>query len=222
MKGAETALTSCSSDAAQEWSYEADGVLRDVADPGLCLDSHLGYSVQLASCTGESGSTGKNVRYDFTLQGELVPRGNQDLALTPAATNGAGALVLKLRKDQAVQHWTLDTSSPSLQMAAVDWDADGAAASPSPGNPPGPRGRVRRTVRPRPRPSPRPDRRRPRRIPPRRVPRPPAPRTTARRGTASTAPRDPATAAPGATAVTETAVTAATDPAVAGAATAEA
>ncbi|MFD1304650.1 ricin-type beta-trefoil lectin domain protein [Streptomyces kaempferi] len=137
VKGAETALTSCSSDAAQEWSYEADGVLRDVADPGLCLDSHLGYSVQLASCTGESGSTGKNVRYDFTLQGELVPRGNQDLALTPAATNGAGALVLKLRKDQAVQHWTLDTSSPSLQMAAVDWDADGAAGEPEPRQPSG-------------------------------------------------------------------------------------
>ncbi|MFF2995074.1 ricin-type beta-trefoil lectin domain protein [Streptomyces sp. NPDC057950] len=137
VKGAETALTSCSSDAAQEWSYEADGVLRDVADPGLCLDSHLGYSVQLASCTGESGSTGKNVRYDFTLQGELVPRGNQDLALTPAATNGAGALVLKLRKDQAVQHWTLDTSSPSLQMAAVNWDADGAAGEPATQQPSG-------------------------------------------------------------------------------------
>ncbi|WP_393101462.1 ricin-type beta-trefoil lectin domain protein [Streptomyces sp. LN325] len=137
MKGAETALTSCSSDAAQEWSYEADGVLRDVADPGLCLDSHLGYSVQLASCTGESGSTGKNVRYDFTLQGELVPRGNQDLALTPAATNGAGALVLKLRKDQAVQHWTLDTSSPSLQMAAVNWDADAAAGEPATRQPSG-------------------------------------------------------------------------------------
>ncbi len=137
VKGAETALTSCSSDAAQEWSYEADGVLRDVADPGLCLDSHLGYSVQLASCTGESGSTGKNVRYDFTLQGELVPRGNQDLALTPAATNGAGALVLKLRKDQAVQHWTLDTSSPSLQMAAVNWDADAAAGEPATRQPSG-------------------------------------------------------------------------------------
>ncbi|MET8409364.1 RICIN domain-containing protein [Streptomyces sp. NPDC005195] len=137
VKGAETVLTSCSSDAAQEWSYEADGVLRDVADPGLCLDSHLGYSVQLASCTAESGSTGKNVRYDFTLQGELVPRGNQDLALTPAATNGAGALVLKLRKDQAVQHWTLDTSSPSLQMAAVNWDADGAAGEPAAREPSG-------------------------------------------------------------------------------------
>ncbi|MFD8425841.1 ricin-type beta-trefoil lectin domain protein [Streptomyces sp. NPDC059466] len=137
VKGAETVLTSCSSATAQEWSYEADGVLRDVADPGLCLDSHLGYSVQLASCTGESGAAGKNVRYDFTVRGELVPRGNQDLALTPAATNGAGALVLKLRKDQAVQHWTLDSSSPSLQMAAVNWDADGAAGEPAPRESPG-------------------------------------------------------------------------------------
>ncbi|MFG3582725.1 ricin-type beta-trefoil lectin domain protein [Streptomyces sp. NPDC047990] len=137
VKGAETALTSCSSAGAQEWSYEPDGVLRDVADPGLCLDSHLGYSVQLASCAPESSPAGKNVRYDFTVRGEVVPRGSQDLALTPAATNGGGALVLKLRKDQAVQHWTLDTSSPSLQMASVDWDADGSAGGPATRQPSG-------------------------------------------------------------------------------------
>lgn len=126
VKGAETEMTSCSSAAAQEWSYEEDGLLRDAADPGLCLDSHLGYSVQLASCTDESGSSAKDVRYDFTRQGALVPRGNQDLALSPAATNGSGALVLKLRKEEAVQHWTLDTSSPSPQMESVNWGADGA------------------------------------------------------------------------------------------------
>jgi hypothetical protein len=125
VKGAEAELATCSSDKDQQWSYETDGLLRSTADPDLCLDSHLGYSVRLAPCTGASDSQTKNVRYDFTLQGTLVPRFDQDLALTPAATDGSGALVLKTREDsENVQHWVIDTSNTELQMEVVNWDAD--------------------------------------------------------------------------------------------------
>ncbi|MFF4488082.1 ricin-type beta-trefoil lectin domain protein [Streptomyces sp. NPDC001544] len=123
VEGAETELATCSSTASQQWTYETDGQLRSAADPGLCLDSHLGYSVQLAPCTAASGV---NVRYDFTLQGALVPRGEQDLALAPAATDGAGALVVKTRVDSDVQRWVIDTSKSDLQMQNVNWDADSA------------------------------------------------------------------------------------------------
>lgn len=129
VKGAETELTTCSSVASQQWTYETDGVLRNGADPGLCLDSHLGYSVQLAPCTA---ATGTNLRYDFTLQGALVPRGAQDLALAPAATDGAGALVVKTRADTDVQRWAIDTSKPDLQMQNVNWDADSTPLTTSP------------------------------------------------------------------------------------------
>ncbi|WP_369250978.1 ricin-type beta-trefoil lectin domain protein [Streptomyces sp. R41] len=138
VKGAETQLAPCTSKSAQQWSYEADGLLRDVADPDLCLDSHLGYSVQLAPCSGESQPGTKNMRYDFTLQGTLVPRWNQDLALAPASAKGEAALVLKLRKDEPAQRWTLDTSSPSLQLEVVNWDstrASTAPAAPAPSQP---------------------------------------------------------------------------------------
>ncbi|MFJ8196628.1 RICIN domain-containing protein [Streptomyces sp. NPDC096152] len=129
VKGAEAELTTCSSTPGQQWIYERDGSLRSAAAPGLCLDSHLGYSVQLAPCT-ETGRPGaKNVRYDFTPRGLLVPRFDQDLALTPAATDGAGSLVLKTRADSEVQRWVIDTSQPGLQMAAVDWDAAGSPSS---------------------------------------------------------------------------------------------
>ncbi|MET8948930.1 RICIN domain-containing protein, partial [Streptomyces sp. NPDC004542] len=121
VKGAETELTTCASTASQQWTYGTDGLLRNAAAPDLCLDSHLGYSVQLAPCTA---TTGTDVRYDFTLQGALVPRGEQDLALAPAATDGAGALVVKTRADTDVQHWAIDTSKPDLQMQNVNWDAD--------------------------------------------------------------------------------------------------
>ncbi|MGW7422730.1 ricin-type beta-trefoil lectin domain protein [Streptomyces sp. NPDC054813] len=53
-KGAETELAECSSAAGQQWTYENDGLLRNGADPGLCLDSHLGYSVQLAPCSASA------------------------------------------------------------------------------------------------------------------------------------------------------------------------
>ncbi|WP_371600537.1 RICIN domain-containing protein [Streptomyces sp. NBC_00564] len=131
VKGAETQLTSCTSKSVQQWSYEEDGQLRNVADPDLCLDSHLGYSVQLAPCTGDSQPDTKNVRYDFTLQGALVPRWNQDLALTPASPEEEAALVLKVREDEPAQRWTLDTTSPSLQLEVVNWGADSESRAPA-------------------------------------------------------------------------------------------
>lgn len=132
VKGAETELTSCTSKSVQQWTYEEDGLLRNVADPDLCLDSHLGYSVQLAPCTGDSQPGTKNVRYDFTLQGALVPRWNQDLALAPASTEEEAAVVLKVRGNESAQRWTLDTTSPSLQLEAVNWGATTESRAPVP------------------------------------------------------------------------------------------
>ncbi|MDO0938704.1 ricin-type beta-trefoil lectin domain protein [Streptomyces sp. DG2A-72] len=133
--GAEAEVTKCSAAAGQQWSYETDGLLRNVADPDFCLDSHLGYSIRLAPCTGTSQPDTKNVRYDFTLQGSLVPRWNQDLALT-SAEDGAGVLVLKNRDDSAGQRWVIDTAKTDLQMEVVKWDT--AADTSKPPVPPTP------------------------------------------------------------------------------------
>ncbi|GGV14360.1 hypothetical protein GCM10010260_61930 [Streptomyces filipinensis] len=128
VKGAEAELATCSGTASQQWTYETDGRLRSSAAPDLCLDSHLGYSVRLAPCAA-TGAAGRNIRYDFTLQGALIPRWNQDLALTPAATDGSGALVLKTRAAGTAQRWVVDTAKPDLQMQNVNWDSE---SSPSP------------------------------------------------------------------------------------------
>ncbi|ANP51172.1 DNA-directed RNA polymerase specialized sigma24 family protein [Streptomyces griseochromogenes] len=129
--GAETELTSCTSTASQQWTYETDGLLRNSSAPDLCLDSHLGFSVRLAPCSA-TGKAAKDIRYDFTLQGALVPRSNQDLALTPAATDGSGALVLKNRSATSAQRWTVDTAKPDLQMEVVNWDTGTASSSAPP------------------------------------------------------------------------------------------
>ncbi|MGV9940537.1 RICIN domain-containing protein [Streptomyces sp. NPDC003401] len=140
VKDAETELTTCSSDAGQQWSYEGDGQLRNTGAPDLCLDSGLGYAVRLAPCAGASQPGARSVRYDFTLQGTLVPRSDQNLALAPAATDGSGALVLKNRTDSGAQRWVIDTSRPDPRMQVVHWGVGGAltdtgtpARSPAPG-----------------------------------------------------------------------------------------
>ncbi|MET8584855.1 ricin-type beta-trefoil lectin domain protein [Streptomyces collinus] len=130
VRGAETELATCSSTASQQWTYETDGLLRSSSDPGLCLDSHLGYSVRLAPCTATGGAA-RDIRYDFTLQGALIPRSDQDLALTPAATDGSGALVLKNRAAATAQRWTIDAAKADLRMEIVDWDT-GDVPPPSP------------------------------------------------------------------------------------------
>ncbi|MFD5744198.1 ricin-type beta-trefoil lectin domain protein [Streptomyces massasporeus] len=130
--GGEAELTTCSADAAQQWTYETDGLLRNGAAPDLCLDSQLGYSVRLAPCAGAARPDPKNIRYDFTLQGALVPRSDQDLALTPAATDGSGALVLKARTDDEVQRWVIDTSKADLRMKVVNWNAAVPVPRPTP------------------------------------------------------------------------------------------
>ncbi|MEU4039484.1 ricin-type beta-trefoil lectin domain protein [Streptomyces collinus] len=133
VRGAETELATCSSTASQQWTYESDGLLRNSSAPGLCLDSHLGYSVRLAPCTA-TGGTARDIRYDFTLQGALIPRSDQDLALTPAATDGSGALVLKNRAAATAQRWTIDAAKADLRMEVVDWDT-GDIPLPSPSSP---------------------------------------------------------------------------------------
>ncbi|MFJ4523368.1 ricin-type beta-trefoil lectin domain protein [Streptomyces sp. NPDC088810] len=134
VEGAETELADCSAAPSQQWTYETDGLLRNAAAPDLCLDSHLGYSVRLAPCTATGGAA-RDIRYDFTLQGALVPHADQELALTPAATDGSGALVLKIRAAGTVQRWSVDTAHPDLRMENVNWDRDSALASTPPAPP---------------------------------------------------------------------------------------
>ncbi|WP_225994562.1 RICIN domain-containing protein [Streptomyces sp. SS1-1] len=141
VEGAETELTACAPGPAQEWTYETDGLIRSAADPGLCLDSHLGYSVRLAPCQ-VTGAGGDDVRYDFTLPGALIPRFDQELALSPAATDGSGALVLKSRDDDnGTQHWAVDTARTTSALETVTFAPKPAAAvrpAPPPAHTPAP------------------------------------------------------------------------------------
>ncbi|WP_329263402.1 RICIN domain-containing protein [Streptomyces sp. NBC_01478] len=113
--GAGTRLAVCSSAETQEWSYDTDGLLRSAASPGLCLDSHADAGVVvLGTCADAKAKRGNDVRYDLTVQGELLPRWDSELALTATNTDPGADIVLKVRDGSTVQRWLTDsvTASP--------------------------------------------------------------------------------------------------------------
>ncbi|CAM5302603.1 Hydrolase OS=Streptomyces pilosus OX=28893 GN=GCM10010280_13540 PE=4 SV=1 [Streptomyces pilosus] len=119
--GSGTRLADCSSAWTQQWTYEDDGLLRSVADPGLCLDSHKDAGVVvLGTCADPGDPRRDDVRYDLTLQGELLPRWDEQLALLPATPDANADIVVKVRDRTVNQRWaaesvdTLTTESLSI------------------------------------------------------------------------------------------------------------
>ncbi|MER5177470.1 RICIN domain-containing protein [Streptomyces sp. NPDC002896] len=136
--GTATKLATCSSATAQQWSYESDGLLRSVAEPDLCLDSHaVDGVVALGDCAGPKTPDAADVRYDLTLQGRLIPRWRAELAVAPASPTGGSEVVVKLRDESEGQVWLIDaaTASPASRTVAgaASPPVRSAAARPSAG-----------------------------------------------------------------------------------------
>ncbi|MEI5524835.1 RICIN domain-containing protein [Streptomyces brasiliscabiei] len=150
VKGASTELAVCDSGWTQKWSYEEDGLLRSVANPELCLDSQVDAGVVvLGTCADEDSKRGDDVRYDFTVQGELLPRWGEGLAMAPVAREPDADIVVKVRDNSTTQRWLTDgvTASPeSLSVSGSEAptpetervsrkpepEADGASPAPGP------------------------------------------------------------------------------------------
>jgi hypothetical protein len=124
-EGSGTRLAECSAVWTQQWTYEDDGMLRSVADPGLCLDSHKDAGVVvLGTCADQDAERGEDVRYDLTVQGELLPRWDEQLALTPAGDDPDADIVVKVRdRSSDAQRWQAEpvpTTSGSLSIEEHD------------------------------------------------------------------------------------------------------
>jgi hypothetical protein len=114
-------LAECTSQWSQQWTYEDDGLLRNVADPGLCLDSHKDAGVVvLGTCADEGDRRRDDARYDLTVQGELLPRWDEQLALTPTAPDANADIVVKVRDRGVDQRWAAEpvrTTEDSLSIS---------------------------------------------------------------------------------------------------------
>ncbi|MER6711128.1 MULTISPECIES: RICIN domain-containing protein [unclassified Streptomyces] len=119
-EGSATKLAPCSTVWTQQWTYEDDGLLRSVADPGLCLDSHKDAGVVvLGTCADEDTERADDVRYDLTVQGELLPRWDVRLALAATHDDPDADIVVKVRDRSEAQRWQpepLPTTAGSLSI----------------------------------------------------------------------------------------------------------
>ncbi|MFI7498337.1 ricin-type beta-trefoil lectin domain protein [Streptomyces sp. NPDC049687] len=109
--GAGLELADCGADATQLWSYAQDGQLRSAAQPDLCVDSHADAGVViLGDCADTGDARADDVRYDFTVQGELLPRWDDALALAGAGEDPGADVVVKVRDHSTAQRWLPDTA----------------------------------------------------------------------------------------------------------------
>ncbi|MEU9187037.1 RICIN domain-containing protein [Streptomyces sp. NPDC048484] len=133
--GAGTELDTCSAARTQKWSYEKDGLLRSAADPELCLDSHVDAGVViLGRCAAASAARGDDVRYDLTVQGELLTRWQAGLAVAPSSDDAEAEVVVKIRDRSDAQRWLTDDTKAtpeSLSIAGTGAPSSPQAADPS-------------------------------------------------------------------------------------------
>ncbi|MEU5754005.1 RICIN domain-containing protein [Streptomyces sp. NPDC047853] len=121
--GAGARMAACSDAWTQQWTHEDDGLLRSVADPGLCLDSQADAGVVvLGACADAGTERGDDVRYDLTGEEELVPRRDRQLALAATSTAPDADVVVKVRDGSPVQRWRIEpvpTAEASLSIAGT-------------------------------------------------------------------------------------------------------
>ncbi|MFC8433863.1 RICIN domain-containing protein [Streptomyces sp. NPDC057253] len=117
--GTEAVLAECSTAGSQQWSYQADGLLRSAGDPRLCLDSDAGKgTVRVADCQGEAGE----VHYDLTVRGELLLRRGKGLLVAP----GKGDTVVVTGRDgSGKQRWALEFTDGGASTGAPSKGPDG-------------------------------------------------------------------------------------------------
>ncbi|MFG2372420.1 RICIN domain-containing protein [Streptomyces sp. NPDC048504] len=104
--GAAVTMAACSTAGSQQWSYDQDGLLRSLTDPGLCLDADTdARTVTLAGCLVHAGE----VHYDLTVRGEFLLRWSQGLAVAPASAKAGARVVVTDRDGSAGQRWALES-----------------------------------------------------------------------------------------------------------------
>lgn len=119
--GSEATLAICSSSAqTQQWLYEEDGLLRNGADQDLCLNSRtVDGSLILGPCTEPTDENAADVRYDVTVQGHVIPRWDDSLAVVPTTPEAGTSVVAKIRDESTLQNWATDASPNSPKSLPI-------------------------------------------------------------------------------------------------------
>ncbi|MBZ3906114.1 RICIN domain-containing protein [Streptomyces griseiscabiei] len=110
-RGAEVTLSACSASDTQRWTYLEDGLLRNLAEPKLCLDAGGDDEVLDLEFCDSSGDVSFGLRFDLSPEGELLTRDESDLVIAPASPEADTILVPSPRNGEAEQRWLVEPAS---------------------------------------------------------------------------------------------------------------
>ncbi|MFD4559421.1 RICIN domain-containing protein [Streptomyces sp. NPDC058469] len=131
--GAAVTMAACSTAGSQQWSYDQDGLLRSLTDPGLCLDADTtARTVALGGCLVHAGE----VHYDLTVRGEFLLRWSQGLAVAPASGKAGARVAVTDRDGSAGQRWVLESAADARVKQGEPngkGEADGKSGTPGSG-----------------------------------------------------------------------------------------
>ncbi|MEV6400363.1 ricin-type beta-trefoil lectin domain protein [Streptomyces sp. NPDC051907] len=96
----------CTGVDSQRWILGADALVRNGADPGLCLGPLAGDSVLLLPCDGDSRiDPRQDLRVEWNFRGELTPYAARHLVIAPVPSTGADPVALEPRDGTPSQTW---------------------------------------------------------------------------------------------------------------------
>ncbi|MGW1674069.1 RICIN domain-containing protein [Streptomyces sp. NPDC002324] len=115
-RGAEATLSACSAASTQQWAHLEDGLLRNLAEPDLCLDAGGDDEVLDLEFCDSSGDVSFGLRFELGPNGELLARDERSLVIAPASPEAGTVLVPSPRNGEAEQRWLVEpvpgTSTP--------------------------------------------------------------------------------------------------------------
>lgn len=124
-RGAEATLSACSAAGTQRWSFLEDGLLRNLAEPDLCLDAGGDDEVLDLEFCDSSGDVSFGLRFELGPEGELFARDERSLVIAPASPETGTVLVPSPRNGEAEQRWLVEPA-PGTSTAQAGPELDSA------------------------------------------------------------------------------------------------
>lgn len=107
-RGAEATLSPCSTSSTQRWTYLENGLLRNLAEPDLCLDAGGDDEVLDLELCDSSGDVSFGLRFELSPEGQLFTRDKGNLVIAPASPEAGTILVPSPRNGEAEQRWLVE------------------------------------------------------------------------------------------------------------------
>ena len=93
----------------QRWTYVEDGLLRNLAEPDLCLDAGGDDEVLDLEYCDSLGDVSFGLRFELSPEGELPhTRRERNLVIAPASPDTGTVLVPSPRNGEAEQRWLVE------------------------------------------------------------------------------------------------------------------